>query len=154
MLSLIFYGVWLISVTRNDADVKQTSPKELRRAYNIRVMIPCKDESLSVVRRTISAVRRAVIPGGCHIIVYLCDEARDTAKRNYVNGLKGDDIDVIYITGELVWPGKYIPFVGECSGILCIFGPGRGPSDLTHRRQVQWTTMDLASLQVTEHSLS
>lgn len=60
----------------------------LRREYSIRVLIPCYKESLAIVRRTISAARKAHIPGGCRVTIYLCDDGKDPLKRDFCNSFK------------------------------------------------------------------
>lgn len=98
ILSLIFYGIWLCAKTNND-DMKVNSfdSDKMRRLYVVRVFILCKGETLSLVRRTIASVRNAYMPDGCDLKLYLLDEARDNAKRDFFMGVK-NGTDVIYVT--------------------------------------------------------
>lgn len=101
IFSLVFYGVWLCAFPDNtDLKVSDNKAVDLRRGYVIRVMVPCCDESLAQVRRTIASVRNAVVPEGCHVKIYLCDEARDSAKRDYVGKIQGGT-DVIYVSARV-----------------------------------------------------
>ena len=70
---------------------------KMRRLYVIRVFILCKDESLSLVRRTIASIKNAYLPDGCELKLYLLDENRDNVKRDFFMGMK-TGTDVIYIT--------------------------------------------------------
>lgn len=98
ILSLIFYGIWLAAKTNNDdMKVKSFDSDKMRRLYTVRVFILCKGESLSLVRRTIASVRNAYMPDGCELKLYLLDQERDNAKRDFFMGVK-NGTDVIYIT--------------------------------------------------------
>lgn len=77
--------------------VKDFNADKMRRLYVIRVFILCKDESLSLVRRTIASIKNAYLPDGCEVKLYLLDENRDNVKRDFFMGLK-TGTDVIYIT--------------------------------------------------------
>jgi cellulose synthase/poly-beta-1,6-N-acetylglucosamine synthase-like glycosyltransferase len=72
-------------------------PLKLRREYTIRVLVPCYKESLAIVQRTIFAARRADLPMGCRVIIYLCDDGDDRKKQAWVESL--NDVNVIYVTG-------------------------------------------------------
>jgi hypothetical protein len=97
VLSLIFYGIWLCAKT-NQADVRTSDAeqKPMRRLYVVRVFIVCKSESLALVRRTISSVKNAYPTEGCERKLYLLDESKDNAKRDFFMGTKSG-ADVIYI---------------------------------------------------------
>ena len=77
--------------------VKDFDADKMRRLYVIRVFILCKDESLSLVRRTIASIKNAYLPDGCEVKLYLLDENRDNVKRDFFMGMK-TGTDVIYIT--------------------------------------------------------
>ena len=103
-ISIIFYGVWLIAVTDN-SDIKPIDPDgQLRRQYHVRVLIPCYQESLAIVRRTVIAARKATRPRGCAVTIYLCDDGRKREKRNWIKSLETDD--VVYVTGRPKGRGK------------------------------------------------
>lgn len=98
VLSLIFYGIWLGGKT-SQADVQLADAENrdmMRRLYVVRVFIVCKDESLALVRRTISSVKNAYPTEGCERKLYLLDEGKDNAKRDFFMGSKSG-ADVIYI---------------------------------------------------------
>jgi hypothetical protein len=97
ILSLIFYGIWLCAKTdQGDVRAVDAESNELRRLYVIRVLVLCKDESLATVRRTISSVKNAYPTEGCERKIYLLDESKDDAKRDYFMSAKSGT-DVIYI---------------------------------------------------------
>ena len=77
--------------------MKDFDADKMRRLYVIRVFILCKDESLSLVRRTIASIKNAYLPDGCEVKLYLLDENRDNVKRDFFMGMK-TGTDVIYIT--------------------------------------------------------
>jgi hypothetical protein len=77
--------------------VKDFDADKMRRIYVIRVFILTKDESLSLVRRTIASIKNAYLPDGCEVKIYLLDENRDSTKRDFFAGMK-TGTDVIYIT--------------------------------------------------------
>ena len=79
--SIVFYGVWLIAKPDNSdiiydgamgSNPKAASGAHLRRRYSVRVLIPCYQESLAIVRRTVMAAFKATIPIGCNVTIYLC----------------------------------------------------------------------------------
>ena len=97
VLSLIFYGIWLCAKTdQGDVRAMDAESSDLRRLYVIRVFILCKDETLATVRRTISSVKNAYPTEGCERKLYLLDESKDDAKRDFFMGPKSGT-DVIYI---------------------------------------------------------
>jgi hypothetical protein len=69
----------------------------LRRAYVVRVMIPCYKESLAITQRTVYAARRADRPFGMRLVIYLCDDGSDPKKRDWISYL--GDPNIIYVTG-------------------------------------------------------
>jgi hypothetical protein len=97
ILSLIFYGIWLCAKTdQGDVRAVDAEINDLRRLYVVRVLVLCKDESLATVRRTISSVKNAYPTEGCERKIYLLDESKDDAKRDYFMSAKSGT-DVIYI---------------------------------------------------------
>ena len=98
IVSLAFHGIWLCART-NQADVrsKDMTGAALRRLYNIRVFILCKDEPLALVRRTVASVHNAYATDGCERVVYLLDASRDPAKRDFFMAGDGAAADVVYI---------------------------------------------------------
>ena len=81
--SIAFYGVWLIAVPNNGDITCRPHDAPLRRRYHVRVLIPCYNEPLAIVRRTALAARRADVPAGCQVTVYLCDDGRQDDKRRF-----------------------------------------------------------------------
>ena len=61
-------------------------------------MIPCYKESLSIIQRTIIAARRADVPPGSTVHIYLCDDGGDHRKEMWVRNLR--DPRVKYVTGR------------------------------------------------------
>ena len=98
ILSLIFYGIWLCART-SQADVRGKGGDDdlgLRRLYTVRVFILCRHESLALVRRTVASVKNAYPAEGCERKLYLLDESKDNAKRDFFMSSKAG-ADVIYI---------------------------------------------------------
>lgn len=85
----------------------------MRRLYVIRVFILCKDESLSLVRRTIASIKNAYLPDGCEVKLYLLDENRDNVKRDFFMGMK-TGTDVIYITPPVRSESTKVPAASLC----------------------------------------
>jgi endoglucanase len=107
-LSIVFYGVWLIAVPDN-SDIEALDPRHivLRRNYHIRVLVPCYSEPLAIVKRTVLAARRAHMPQGCTLTIYLCDDGKQADKRKWVESLADSaGPEVIYITGRKRGSGK------------------------------------------------
>ena len=100
-LSIIFYGIWLTARPDN-ADINcATDAAPLRRRYHIRVLVPCYNEPLAIVQRTVLAARRAAVPPGCEMTIYLCDDGKRADKRSFVESLSATDgPHVVYITGR------------------------------------------------------
>lgn len=105
--SIIFYGVWLIAVPDNSDILAAPGAIELRRRYHIRVLVPTYAEPLPIVQRTILAARRAIVPTGCKMTVYLCDDGKRAEKRHMVDALnKTPGPPVVYVTGRKRNAGK------------------------------------------------
>lgn len=94
-LSIALSGVWLLAVPTNE-DVNENETV-LRKPYVLRVLIPCYKESLAIVKRTVLAARKAHVPEGCEIFIYLCDDGRKKDKMKFVENLK--DEHVLYVSG-------------------------------------------------------
>jgi endoglucanase len=100
-MSIIFYGVWLIATPDNSDIIGLDTETTLRRQYHIRVLVPTYSEPLAIVQRTVLAARRAVVPPGCQLTIYLCDDGKKAEKRKFVESLATTaGPTVIYITGR------------------------------------------------------
>jgi hypothetical protein len=105
IVSLIFYGLWLCGRADNsDMSVRDFDADKMRRLYVVRAFILANHESLSLVRRTIASIRNAYLPDGCQLKIYLLDQAKDVAKRDFFMGAKAG-ADVIYIAPPPRSPG-------------------------------------------------
>ena len=71
---------------------------ELRRAYNVRVLIPCYKESLAIIQRTVLAAKRADRPPGTKLYIYVCDDGNDPKKLAWVQ--QAADPEIMYVTGR------------------------------------------------------
>ena len=107
-ISIVFYGVWLIATPDNsDVEGADAAYAPLRRHYHIRVLVPTYSEPLAIVQRTVLAARRAVVPAGCRMTVYLCDDGKRAEKRKFVESLAASPgPEVVYITGRKRAAGK------------------------------------------------
>lgn len=124
VLSLIFYGIWLCAKTdQGDVRAVDAESSDLRRLYVIRVFILCKDETLATVRRTISSVKNAYPTEGCERKLYLLDESKDDAKRDYFMGPKSGT-DVIYIAPPVRPEGTKVRPRAACARVA-VTVPGR-----------------------------
>ena len=57
---------------------------QVRLPYYIRVLIPCYSEDLECIKATVEANAAALLPFGCQRTIYLCDDGKDAAKRDYI----------------------------------------------------------------------
>lgn len=96
-LNMIFYGCWLFAKPVNtdvfpppDRDTGKEAP--FRRAYNIRVMIPCYKESLAIIQRTVLAAKRADRPPGMTLVIYVCDDGADEKKLAWVQRMNDPEV--------------------------------------------------------------
>jgi cellulose synthase/poly-beta-1,6-N-acetylglucosamine synthase-like glycosyltransferase len=100
-LSIIFYGIWLVAQPDNSDILALQGSNILRRQYHIRVLVPCYSEPLPIVQRTVLAARRALLPQGCKLTIYLCDDGKKVDKRKFVESLASTPgPSVIYVTGR------------------------------------------------------
>ena len=53
--------------------------------YHIRVVVPCLEEELDIVQKTVLAALDADLPAGCGRTVYLCDDGQDPEKRDWAH---------------------------------------------------------------------
>jgi len=67
--------------------------------YHVRVLVPCYKEELEICQRTVLAAASAPLPAGCKRTVYLCDDGRDKAKRDWIRSL-GDPSQFVYVSGR------------------------------------------------------
>jgi cellulose synthase/poly-beta-1,6-N-acetylglucosamine synthase-like glycosyltransferase len=67
--------------------------------YHVRVLVPCYKEELEICQRTVLAAAAAPLPAGCKRTVYLCDDGRDKAKRDWIRSL-GDPTQFVYVSGR------------------------------------------------------
>ena len=86
-VSIMFYGVWLIAAPDNSDIVGLEMTPHLRRRYHIRVLVPTYSEPLAIVQRTVLAARRAIVPEGCEVTIYLCDDGKQQEKRRFCDSL-------------------------------------------------------------------
>ena len=96
-LNMIFYGCWLFAKPVNtdvfpppDRETGKEAP--FRRAYNVRVMIPCYKESLAIIQRTVLASKRADRPPGMKLVVYVCDDGNDEKKLAWVQRMNDPEV--------------------------------------------------------------
>ena len=57
---------------------------QVRLPYYIRVLIPCYSEDLECIKATVEVNAAALLPFGCQRTIYLCDDGKDAAKRDYI----------------------------------------------------------------------
>jgi cellulose synthase/poly-beta-1,6-N-acetylglucosamine synthase-like glycosyltransferase len=106
-MSIIFYGIWLVALPDNEDIKAQETVSKFRRQYHIRVLIPCYSEPLAIVQRTILAARRAIVPPGCELTIYLCDDGKKSNKQKFCDSLADTaGPRVIYVTGRPKNGGK------------------------------------------------
>ena len=55
--------------------------------YHVRVLVPCYQEPLSLVKRTIEAALDAELPKGVHRTIYLLDDGKDPKKRRWCSSM-------------------------------------------------------------------
>ena len=67
--------------------------------YHVRVLVPCYKEELEICQRTVLAAAAAPLPARCRRTVYLCDDGRDKAKRDWIRSL-GDSTQFVYVSGR------------------------------------------------------
>lgn len=106
-ISIMFYGIWLVALPDNSDIIARESDPILRRQYHIRVLVPCYAEPLPIVQRTVLAARRAIVPPGCTVTIYLCDDGKKADKRKFCDSLANTaGPEVIYVTGRKRAAGK------------------------------------------------
>lgn len=66
----------------------------------VRVLIPCYREPLSVVGKTVTAALSAPVPFGCRKTVYVCDDGKDPVKRSFCHALCESGHSVVYVSGR------------------------------------------------------
>ena len=55
----------------------------MKEPYHIRVCIPCYKERLELLQQTVLGALTADLPGNCRRTIYLCDDGKDPAKRDW-----------------------------------------------------------------------
>jgi endoglucanase len=106
-LSIVFYGIWLVAKPDNTDIEAAGAGAPLRRRYHVRVLVPCYTEPLAIVQRTVLAARRAAIPPGCEVTIYLCDDGKRPEKRRFIESLAATPGPrAVYITGRARGAGK------------------------------------------------
>jgi cellulose synthase/poly-beta-1,6-N-acetylglucosamine synthase-like glycosyltransferase len=106
-MSIMFYGVWLIARPDNSDILAAPGAIELRRRYHIRVLVPTYAEPLPIVQRTVLAARRAIVPPGCTMTIYLCDDGKRAEKRQMVDEIsKTPGPPIVYVTGRKRTAGR------------------------------------------------
>ncbi|KAK9837911.1 hypothetical protein WJX74_007544 [Apatococcus lobatus] len=65
--------------------------------YHVRVLVPCYQEPLSLVKRTIEAALDAELPKGVHRTIYLLDDGKDPKKRRWCSTMGAE---VVYVSGR------------------------------------------------------
>eukprot|EP00884_Botryococcus_braunii_P018967 jgi/Botrbrau1/5754/Bobra.0134s0026.2 len=71
--------------------------------YHIRVLVPCYKESFEIVARTCTAAHDALLPYGCRVTVYLCDDGKDPLKRKWC---LNQGPSYVYVSGRTRKPGE------------------------------------------------
>jgi cellulose synthase/poly-beta-1,6-N-acetylglucosamine synthase-like glycosyltransferase len=98
-LSIAMSGAWLLALPINtDIQSQDDDDVVLRKPYVLRVLIPCYQESLAIVKRTVLAARNARVPAGCDVTIYLCDDGRKQDKMRFVETLR--DKRVLYVSSS------------------------------------------------------
>ena len=85
------------------------------------------------VQRTVVAARRALVPAGCELTIYLCDDGRRADKRKWARALEGTPgPPVIYITGRTRGAGRTLNGKSENLNhcLRLIYPADRGPEEV------------------------
>ena len=83
----ITYGMNLVLLPVYE-DIRQVDGKVISRySYHVRVLVPCYQEPLALVKRTIEAALDAELPKGVHRTIYLLDDGKDVKKRRFCSTL-------------------------------------------------------------------
>ena len=80
-----------------DSDSPTPGMPRVALPYHVRVLVPCYKEDLDIVQRTIAAAAAAPLPAGCARTVYLCDDGKDRAKKDWVRSL---GTGFVYVSGR------------------------------------------------------
>ena len=102
----ISYGICLVRLPVYE-DIKTDEGKVLcQYPYHVRVLVPCYQEPLALIRKTIEAALDAELPKGVNRTIYLCDDGKDPQKRAFCRTLGAE--------GRFRWAPSLSTFPPAC----------------------------------------